>query len=426
MAPFILLPCGLLWLRAWLVDGWRGAAVVAAAFLAALCINPATTVRGFTGFLESLHSARARDWHNLFGVLRPAEFFPGLTTLAVGACKHLGAVPGLALSLLLAAALAQTVRRARDPFGTVAMLAGGGVLLVYTWVTGFQYGWQKTAQFTGVFLGAIFPAGCLAALPRGGFLPRVAAGALGVFFGYATVSNFAASYLYADRKFITREMLALRQVSNTRFNSTPVLVVSESFPKAYFYSMWAAYLFPHSSLMFTARSEESGGYLRETVLFETPGVTPPAAAVFVNHEWAESFDLNSRRLIDGIGFALLENTNRVLGLKGFYPESGVPRYSAARVEIRLTPHRDSWLRLSLRPRLGYTQGSAARLVVENRVEGEPTPRRLAFDASLPPWEIVLPLRGSIQNEITWEFDAPPELQGELPFEISGLRITDAP
>ena len=436
MLPFALLPCGLLWLRGWIIaergTGWRSAAVVAAAFVAGVCLNPATTVRGVTGFLESVYSAQHRDWHNLFAGLASVEIFPALTSLAVGASRHLGLVPGLALSLLLLAMLAQTVWRARDPFGTVALFAGAGLLLVYTWVTGFQYGWQKTAQFAGVFLGAVFPAGCLAALP--GFSRaapwlrdlsnRGIAGVLLVFYAYGTLSNLATSYLYAERKAITRELVALRAVSKTRLNAVPVLVVSESFQKAFFYGMWAAYFFPGSDLMFSARDAQAGGYLREDILIETPGVTPLPAAVFVSHEWAETFDLNSRRLIEGGSFALLENTNRVLSWEGFSPNTGVPRYLATRAELSLIPHRNSSLQLVLRPRhdLPKSVGPIGQLTAENRLQGQVETHKVVLNGP-PPWHVVLPLEGGTRNDISLAFDAP-TTESEPPFEIDLLRITD--
>lgn len=448
MLPFAVLPCGLLGLRASIgptAGGWRRPAWLAAAAAVGFALNPATSVRGLSGFLKSLDAARydaVARWHNLLASLEPAEYFPALTTLAVGACDHLGAALGLALSLGLLGALALTIRRARDPFGTSALLAGVGALVLYTLVTGFSYGWQKAAQFAGIFLAALFPAGCLATLVptiaacgRPGALAKSCLALLGVcallvFFTYATVDSCVRNALWSRRKRITREMLALRAVSAERLRGMPVLVVSESFPRsAYFYGMWASYLLPDSALVYSARGEENGGYLQEWAVTETVGVTPPPAAILVSQAWATTFDANSPRLAAGAGFALLENTNRVLRLEGFQPRHGVPEFCTSRASLSIQPHRDARLHATFHRRHLPAAVATNPVLVEPQVESEKPPAcRLRFDGP-GPWAVVVPLKADVANTVTLEFadDASGDHDdGGWSFNIEGWRITDGP
>ncbi len=442
MLPFVVLPCGLLCARAGIARGaWRRVAGVVAALAAGgVLLNPATGFRGLIGFVNSLGLARANEnWLDLFVPLAPAEYFPALITLAVAACGHLGTGLALALSGVLLGTLAWMLRRAgREAFGIVAILAGAGLLVLYTLATGFTYGWQKSAQFGGIFIAAIFPVGCLTALAgiavSGApgwkrWLARTGAAVLLVFFTYATIDECVRNDLWAGRKRITREMLALRAESREGGGAPPtVLVVAESFSRPFFYGMWAAYLFPGSALLHSPRGGAEGvGYLRENARFESPGATPAPAAVFVSRAWAETLDRNAHRIALGADFALLENTNRVLSSRGLAPGEGVPRESAARAEIRLLPHRDAWLHVTLRPQADQPAPVTARVVVENRIENEPEPRRVESEAASAPWKIVLPLRGGVANVITWAVGAaPPGFTGALPLEISEFEIVDAP
>ena len=265
-----------------------------------MAVNPATGVRGVHGFAMSVEGARAdAHWFNVFSTLRPAAYLPALVTLSIPTCETLGRFWGAALTLGLLAALTLTVRRARDPFNAAALLAGAVALLLYTLLTGFSYGWQKTTEFAGVFIGALLPVGALGTLDamdreRAGparLLARTAAGLILVFFFVATKDACLGLHAWAGRKQITRDLLNLRTASPAR-----VLVVGESFPQPFFYGMWATYLLPESDLVFSARDRNPGGYLEEAVLRESPGTTPPPDAVLVSRAWAETFDAASPRL----------------------------------------------------------------------------------------------------------------------------------
>jgi hypothetical protein len=434
MMPFVMLPCALLWLRAWRREqgtpGLRLAALAIGAVVAGALINPITTARALQGFLHSFDSARTKGWWaNHFEGLPLSTYPLGLTSMAISMCERCSPALGGAISLLLIAGLIWTVRRARDSFGTAALLAGAGLLLGYTLLTGFAYGWQKTVQFAGISIGAIFPVGCLATLDlpmatrRGRLAARFLAGSLAVVFACATVRNFAGAYPYAERKAITREMLTLRDRADIRLTSAPVLVVGESFEKSFFYGMWASYLLPRSPLLFSKRVKHPGGYLGERIRIEAPGGAPTPAAVFVSREWAESIDANATRWAEGKKFALLENTNRVLEAKGFRPKNGVPSHCSAHAELSLLPYRDSWLHLTLWLPGGQT-AKDARLSVENRLEGELQPHRLDF-AGQPPWKILLPLKGGVRNEIVLELVGG-VARVEFPCEIDALRIANEP
>ncbi|MES1168646.1 MAG: hypothetical protein ABUL61_05705, partial [Oleiharenicola lentus] len=202
MVPFVLLPCGLLWLRPWFTRGprlfWRTGLLTAIVLLAGLALNPATTIRAVYGFRASFSIARADvNWANLFNPLERAEFLPGLISLSVSGAKELGWWFGWPLSALIIAVFILIVRRSRDRFGLCVGLAGSLVLAGYTLVTGFAYGWQKTVQFSGIFFSLAFPAAAFdvlwGQLRTGAVWPRrlatAALGALAIFLAYATVMN---------------------------------------------------------------------------------------------------------------------------------------------------------------------------------------------------------------------------------------------
>lgn len=429
MMPFVLLPCGLLCLRAWRVRGWSRAFAAGAALLVGLLVNPATAARAYSGFLSSYVLARTDHWHSLFDPLHPAAYLPALTTLAVGALAHVGPIAGTILSMLVLALLVLVVRRACDPFGIAAILSGSAVLLLYTLLAPFGYGWQKTAQFGGIFIAAIFPAGCLAVL-EGNFshgryrvTRNLVVVAIICFYAYATLVSCLRTYPHAVQKRLTREMLALRDFAATHLREVPILVLQDSFQRPFFYGMWASYFFPTSSLIYSARAWSPGGYLTDTVRLETPDHLPKPVAFFVSDKWAATFDLTSRRLREGSGFALLENSNRVSRLEGFYPVDGVPEYAAARATLTIAPHHAARLQMTVQPRANRS-GGQIHLRVERRTGPASEPLTHVFEGE-PPWQIDVPLEGAIANVIAIESNLPPKTD-EYPFQIDLLRVTGQP
>ena len=436
MLPFVLLPCGLLGLRAlgqrrWLQVGW----VVAALAIGAM-INGVTTLRAYHGFLASFQTARAdATWGNPFESLHPVQYLPAATTLMVAVCAWLGPWIGALLSLLLVGLVALTLARARDRFGLACAFAGAALLLGYTVTTHFSYGWQKTTQFAGVAVGALFPAGILAALTAPAplalrpWLRRLLSTAVAVlllFFAASTIVAAVRSWHWAQpgQKGIRREALSLRDSALPELNGGRVLVIPESFPRSFFHGMWAAYFLPRADLAFSPRARLGGGYLHEYVDRFDPQTAAPPDAVYVSRVWADSIDANSRRLVDGSIFAVLRESNLVLDLAGFNRSEGVPEAMATDATIVIRPHHASVLNLVLRPGDGQSAGSATiETTVTNSLSGE----LLAHERTdgPPPWRLAVPLRAGIGNRVEFRVTGA-NLSGVFPLGLESLRVTNQP
>jgi hypothetical protein len=406
MIPFILLPCGLLWLRPWFTRGpraaWRPAFGVAVAVIASLALNPATTIRGARGFIESYVKARADlSWANLFSPLDLAEYIPAIVTLSIPGAKELEGWAGWPLSALIVALAALVAWRSRDRFGLLAGLAGGAVLLGYTLTTGFAYGWQKTVQFSAVFVAVVIPVAAIALLdawPRTGrrFAQALAA-VLAVFMAYATVMNCRDIYKWSDRKVISADWFALRAESRGPLRDAPVLVEAATFRMAFFHGMWAAYFLNDSNIYYGQRGEENGGYLRNYILNEAKVEIPPPAAVLVGRAWAETFDANSPRLVAGREFALLQKSNRVIAMSGVSPANGVPDKVSGDFSIDILPHSASELQIELAPRLADTNPGATWKLVR---QAEGMPEFSATVSGPPPWQLKIPLAPGQRNAVS--------------------------
>jgi hypothetical protein len=435
MGPFVLLPCGLLWLRPWFTRGrrgfWRTGCLTAIVLLAGLALNPATTIRAVYGFLASFSIARAdTNWANLFNPLDAAEFFPALVTLSVSGAKELDWWFGGALSALILGVFGLVVWRSRDRYGLFAGLAGSLALAGYTLVTHFAYGWQKTVQFSGIFFALAFPAAAIDVLwglrrgpvrtPR---LATAALGGLGIFLAYATVMNCRDIYKWSDRKVISADWFALRDVSRASLHEAPVLVEAATFRMAFFHGMWAAYFLSDSQIYYGARGEESGGYLRSGVVNEQNQEIPSPAAVLVGHDWADAFDANSPRLYTGREFALLQKGNRVFKLAGVFPLNGVPDHVSGAATMEILPHSTSNLLLELAPRTkaGWPAGAWR---VTRRTEGAEDFSATVTGAS--PWRLVIPLVAGRRNEVTLTLAGISGPPGNVSFLIRSLRIEDSP
>jgi hypothetical protein len=436
MLPFIAFPGALLWARAWLTGGaratWRPALLVAAAYLAGLVLNPVSSVRAWHGFMISFGTARANHgWANIFEPLSAGQYVPALATLAVQACKDLLPGFGAILSLGLLGAAGLAIKRARDPFGAVAILAGTLALIAYTLATDFVYGWQKSVQFGAIFCAALLPVASIDLLCRAKceryrrYLVRCAGGIIVVFFTYALVVNGLIGYKWAGRKMITQDWFALRGYARKELRHAPVLIEGASFSMAFFHSMWAVYFLPDNPVYFSARGRQDGGYLRDHVITEASGHVPPTPSpVFlVSRDWAESVDANSPRLFLGDTVALLRRANRVTGWKGFYPENGVPESATTNIVLNLRPYTHSQLRLVLAPR-----SAKDRALRHWTVTGRVNSRQTFFTnlSGPPPWHFVVPLTAGASNRL--EFTASPAATkgNEWPFAVHELRIETLP
>ncbi|ACB77278.1 hypothetical protein [Opitutus terrae] len=429
MLPFVALPAGLLWLRAWFSDTlanvWRPAAATAGAVIVGLALNPTSSARAWYGFVTSFETARANlSWANLFDRITPLQYVPALATLSVGATKILGVLVGAVLTILLLAALALTLRRARDRFGAWFILSGAGALLAYTIITGFNYGWQKTVQFGGPLWAAFFPVAILdtlaAAAPTSTRRRRIVRStllAILALFGYATFYNCVIEHQWSQRKMITEDWFRLRGYAHQHLAGSPLLIDGATFPMMFFHSMWATYFLPDSSLYFAARGYGNGGYLRDAVRNESRDPLPALSGVLVSRAWAESFDANSPRLFSGDTVALLARSNRLVKSTGLFPDDGPPEQAYTHVAIELLPHTASQLVFAIASR--NRKADATTWEVRRETAGAPDyVQRLGGP---PPWRLVVPLVADQVNRVSFIASPVPDLSYP-PFAVREVRI----
>lgn len=401
MIPFTGLSCTLLWIRAWFrrrtSEDRRSVLYVAAAAALSAVINPVTTLRAFHGFFSVLGIAQANQHHiNIFSSLSLGEYVPALSTLDVPGARRLGDWIGAPLSLALLAGAGLALWRSRDRFGVFAILSGGGVLLIYTLATGFNYGWQKTVQFTGVFISLVVPVMAVDALwgsdPRPVFwrwLTRGSATLIGCFMLHATLRSGLDVHAWSKQKVISNDWFNLRDESRSRLRGAPVLVEAGTFRMAFFHGMWATYFLPESDVYFGARGEQSGGYLRGSVINEADHDIPAPSATLVGRDWAETFDANSPRLLTGREYALLTRSNRVLEMEGVFPLNGVPDVAANDFRLTLQPAVASELHLTLTARAKHELPVKAVWKIHRETGEGSLP--LATLEGPPPWRFTVPL-----------------------------------
>ncbi len=436
MIPFILLPCGLLWLRPWFARRWAvvraNGGWVAAAFIAGTVINPAITVRAWRGFTYSFHTAHTENiFANLFESLNLAEYVPGIATLSVPVAAGLGYVLGAALTLMLLDAAVTAWWRARDRRGALFALAGSGVLLVYTLITGFKYGWQKTVQFSGVFVTATMTAALLDAQFDHwrllvGWRRRAAGVGLAciiAFYAAADVGNFQQIYAWRRVKMISRDWLALRELSETTLSEKPVLMESASFRMPFFHSMWSAYFLSSSRIYFARRGGDGGGYLRLGVRDESAIPTGRPAALLVGKRWSECFDANSPRILSGREFVLLRKANRVTELQGVYPTNGYPDHASLHFSLEITPHSASRLRMLLEPYKKKNWPQATWRIVHRTGAGTETVQEVSGP---PPWRIDVPLTADVKQVIECQVVSTLDTSIPWPFAVREVIIESTP
>ncbi len=431
MLPFVALPAGLLWLRRWWAAGpraaWRPAGLALLAVAAGGLLNPASSIRGVQGFILSFDTARANlAWANLFEPLSAAEYVPALATLAVVGCKNLGTILGTAASVALLVGAVLAIRRARDRVGTLVTLTGAAALLAYTLATGFNYGWQKTVQFGGAFWVAVAPVAIVqayaVAAPAGRrlrLLARTALAGVLLLFAHATLTNFLDGQRWSRGKVLTHDWFTLRDYARDHLRDQPVLVDGASFRMAFFHGMWATYFLRDSDVYYAARGHENGGYLRDTVKHEGRDPVPPVAAYLVGRDWADAFDGDSRHLLDGDTFALLQNANRVTGWEGMDPENGLPLNAGPRITFDVIPHSPATFQLTVVPRRRQNTARATWRITR-RVDG--LPPFAAQVAGPPPWRIEAPLAPGKLNSIEIVADPLPAPDPLPPFSVKAIRI----
>ena len=431
MAPFVLFAAGgAVGAKLCRIDrrGWRARlmAGIVSAGVAGLLIQPLTAWRACGGFWNSLTVARADAiWGNIFAPLNPGEYIPALTTLNVPACGQLGPGLGWALSLLLVITLILVVRRAQDKATALAGLSGFILLISYTLVTDFSYGWQKATQFSGVIVAGYFTFGSFVALApvaglRASVLRYAGIAILAVFMAYATIWGCARNYYWAENKALDRSFLALKNLSDGELRHQPVEVVGATFDRPFFYTMWAVYALPYSYLSFDARGGQRGGYLSGHLPVFNPG-SPEAVkpqAYLVSRAWADTFDADSIRLSSGPHHALLTQTNKVMAQNGVYPMTGVPQIARASFSFTLLPYADGVFEMEIALRQ-TDRSMAAPLVISY---GDPAhPEAGQTIKSRIPGIVRLPIRGGEKCQIN--VVATMAGREAYPLELSRLRLT---
>ncbi len=438
MIPFTGLSCALLWLRAWFrrpTPGTRKSALLAlVAVLFSALVNPATTIRAINGFIAVLGIAQSNQNHiNIFAHLSLSEYLPALSTLSIPVASRLGDWLGVPLSLVLLAGVGLSFWLAKDRFGALAIFAGSIALMIYTLLTGFNYGWQKIVQFSGVFVATLVPVMALHALSDlhlGSTLRRWLARScvlmIVVFMFYTTAKCCLDVHKWSDRKIVSWDWFTLRDLSRGVLRGGPVVVDASSFRLAFFHGMWATYFLPDSHVYFAARGEQNGGYIRDSVAREDSLRDAGSQAVLVARPWADAFDPNSPRIFLGREFALLRHANRVTDMRGVYPLNGVPEFASPRIHFSIRPNTAGRLLLELRPRPDRTFPSfpeASWLVVHHLGAAE---RCRATVSGPPPWRIELPLVARQAQTVSMDFSSPAESAGEFPFVLSQLRLVAEP
>jgi hypothetical protein len=432
VAPFILLPGGLIGLRAAFIRNdvpvWRRLAPTFLAYVAGLALNPLTSIRAWYGFFASLGAARAdENWANIFEVLPLSSYIPAMLTMNLQTSADIGSLFATLCSLLLILVLVFVYQRSHDRVGAIMMMSGTALLLAYTVLTDFSYGWQKTAQFGGVFIPALFVGAIhgLSGAPthrRWRLASRLVLICLSLFLLYSTGRNFYLSHKWSERKAITDDWFTLRDYARKHFFAAPVLVDAMTFRMAFFQSMWAIYFLNDSHPVFTERGTDSGGYLRWYVRIENRDQTPPAACL-VDAEWAGTWDANSPRLLETDSIVLLAAANRVLAVEGLFPDKGVPEFAAGKIDVTVRPHRASQLRLKLAVRADHKLYADQRWRIANVVDGKVS--HTAELAGPPPWLLEVPLTAGRDNRINIT-SASSASSDAFPFLVQKLRIESVP
>ncbi len=401
IAPFCALPAAVLIARAIFTHRFpTGAAVpLIAAILGSALLNPATAFRAWHGFAHSLYATQqTAQWADIFAKFSPTQYVPAVATLSLEGVSYFGSVAGGLVTLLLLGITVRTFLRADDKVGAAATFAGGAALALYTALTGFTYGWQKTAQFTAIFVAALLPIAALAPskLTVGKSAARTA-------FTVVTIGIFVAALFFqaignvklSRRKSIDDQWLGLRSFDHNHLAGATVLVESGTFPFSFFHGMWAAYFLPESRLVYPGDHRQNGGYLGSAIQLDNDASRRDTAAVLVSKAWADTFDADSERLYEGAQFALVRKSNRVLRLDGLTAShDGPPDQARPTIALEIEPHSPGEFQLTLD---GPDSTAKARWEISTRSGTAET-----FTATVegaPPWRLVAPLSGGQINRI---------------------------
>ena len=356
---FALAPIGLLVLRQMFGEGsgrFRLFGLMVAIVLIGLGLNPVTTVRLWTGIQSSITTARIDNgWANIFDRVTFAGYLPSFITLGIPSIRLYGMAGGIVASVAVAMSFFVLFKSSSRRLELFFPMAGFLSLLAYTIFTSFGYGWQKSVQFFGIPLAAMFPvllAGIAqeklrAAASHRGVLVALL-GTLGIMV-HTMVGVTAENLKSATSKGLTQSMLTLQARAAAEFPGQPVYVDGATFRAAFFQSMWSARLFPENPLVFISRQDQAGGYLRDFVQLDNPTVPATTGRYYVAANWARAFDYDPVPLVkDRVGVVLRQH-NLMPEFAGFYREVGLPEMCQAEFSLAIYPYADGWLEFTLEP-----------------------------------------------------------------------------
>ena len=326
--------------------------------------------------------------------------------------------------LLLVITLLQIVRRAHDKVAAIASLSSLMLLIGYTFATDFNYGWQKAGQFSGVVLAGFFSFGSFFALAPfkawRSSIPRLAATTIITgLMAYATIWGCARSYYWAGLKGIDRSFFSLRDQSRTELRAQSVEVVSATFYRPFFYSMWAVYALPDSVVTFDQRGDEQGGYLQGHLPRPESAspVTIRPRVYLVSRSWADTFDATSARLSSGSQHALLLHTNKVTAQSGVFPLSGVPERAKPQFSFTLLPYADGIFEMDIEVQPTDLETTASLTVSYGNPHDNDSWKTLQSEY---PWRVRLPVRGGAECQI--KVASTISSQAEYPLRLSRIRL----
>ncbi len=433
LLPFALLPVGLF--AVWhcvrqTPGGGRLVGSLVIIVIVGLCLNPLTTGRAWNGFWNSVALVREDNhWANLFGKLGQAEYVPSVVTLAMSNMHNLGPVGGALASLAVLLSLAILLREGKRTTVVLLSFSGFAVLLGYTLLKSFDYGWQKSVQAAAIPLAALFP-GLLAGAAQAAFVRpggarwrQAALAGTMVVMAYAMVGHAIGIAKSAADKGLTVPLLGLRERLAKEMPGQVITIDGATFRAGFFHSMWSARLFSRQPLVFLSQLDQPGGYLRDSVRLANPLPPKPDTLYYVAADWARAFDYQPDSLVaDRVG-ALVRQHNLVTESAGFYRSTGVPDKTEARFSLTIYPVADGWLEFTLVPD-GKPVGRCELRGEVVTAAGTQTCQATA-DAS---GQIVVrfPLKGGTSNRISAQIDGGPPVdpaneQTKFPFLVRSVR-----
>jgi len=449
IVPFIVFPAGLLWIRFLIVSKdihkWTRSVASVLLALIGLVLNPASSYRAYYGFIESFSAGRAdAHWANMFEPLNPAEFIPGLLTMNPWYSRSLGWGFGLILTGLFVYGFVKAFRNAKDATGAFLATTGGLLLLAYTIATGFSYGWQKSIQFSGpmistwVFaavqsliffkLDRVFvkqwPEKIKSAVSVGTTVMLVC------FLLLSMWSFIKRGWEISHVKGLSKDYFQVADYYDTLKRSEKLLVIKPgTFDSPFYHSMWGPFFFSKFKVAFTSRYPDAGGYnsFERTITDETED----AGAFVVSRAWADIWETNAHRLWQGKQLVLLENSNILHDLEGFYPLWGVSKYMNTVSSFEITPCSDCAFSIELKKSDKEEPVSRSWSIkitdVNTRQE---LVQEIITENRKSPWLLKIPLKGGIRQRVSISTDVLPKIEPVPPFpfviknlnmELSGIQ-----